>query len=520
MFLLTDISTKGGALITIRDPPTVQGPFDLGSACERSVAVSGRSQRTLWEQQRPKDKPKRYKAVMKQIIGLPFSGVLDQTLEREIVQDLAVASRRKFDDPGLQLSEQRKILNHGLEPMLSKIRALIGSRVQIYLRSIASQLLDVRTNLTWSATRNNCQSFCNSLIKSDTFGPLVNGPDKPLVANADTLYLMSFVCPQEGYVKPKVRTKFDVPSGLTEEYLLKFRYGRHDEADLIDTLQEYWYDWGAFGSNLYPYQDLFPWDCTEAYGRYPTICGECNLAKHVWAFPFDSWSIISLHLTRDRYLYAPSNPDKPTILSNEDWMRTRLTLLLAQDALTTGAAAMARNPAFCNATKWLHEQKDPSLARLKLGGIHRAQPFSHYFEQGIYHHYFIAEWAHLTRKDQVAAYELMRDGRVRQPDVIRKGERFDADGDDGGYFDGFGGCGVTVDGLGVADSDCTTQECYADAGFGDMAIDGAGDGGAANCGSGCGTTDPDGGDGGDAGDSGGDGGGDGGCGGGCGGGGD
>lgn len=59
--------------------------------------------------------------------------------------------------------------------------------------------------------------------------------------DASSLYLMSFVCPQEGYVNPRVRTKFDVPSGLTEEYLLKFRYGRY-EADIIDTLQEYWHD--------------------------------------------------------------------------------------------------------------------------------------------------------------------------------------------------------------------------------------------------------------------------------------
>jgi hypothetical protein len=29
-----------------------------------------------------------------------------------------------------------------------------------------------------------------------------------------------------------------VPNGLTEEYLLKFHYGRHDESDIIDTLAE------------------------------------------------------------------------------------------------------------------------------------------------------------------------------------------------------------------------------------------------------------------------------------------
>lgn len=120
-------------------------------------------------------------------------------------------------------------------------------------------------------------------------------------------------------------------------------------------------------------------------------------------------------------------------------MRTRLTLLLAQDALTTAAAAMARNSTFCASTRWLHEQGgDRSLSRLKLGGIHRAQPFSHYFDQGTYHHYFIAEWALLKRDNQIAGYELMRDGRVRQPDVAYRDGRFhDAEG--AGAFDGFGG---------------------------------------------------------------------------------
>jgi hypothetical protein len=91
-------------------------------------------------------------------------------------------------------------------------------------------------------------------------------------------------------VKERIKTKFDVPNGQIEEYLLKFRFGRHDDADIVDTLQEYWHDWGAFGGHIYKYQGLFPWDCTEAYSRYPVECNEYNLAKHVWSFPFDSWS--------------------------------------------------------------------------------------------------------------------------------------------------------------------------------------------------------------------------------------
>lgn len=356
---------------------------------------------------------------MKQVVGGAFSGLLDSRLEHEIISGLVSASKRRFDDPGLHTSEQRKLVDESLDWLLSKIKVLIASRVDVYLRSIASSLLDPATNLHWSATKNNCQDFCDALVSLDTFGALVSPTSISMDDGngASPLYLMSFVCRPAGSVHRPVKTKFDVPSGLTEEYLLKFRYGRHDDADIVDTLQEYWYDWGAFGGNLYQYQDLFPWDCTEAFGRYPVTCNECNLAKHVWAFPFDSWSIISLHLARDRYMYAPVNPEAPQTLSDEDWMRNRLHVLVAQDVLITAAAAMARNAAFCRGTHWLHKQDDPSLDRLKLGGIHRAQPFSHYFDQGMYHHYFIAEWALLKRADQIAAYELLRDGRVKLPDV-------------------------------------------------------------------------------------------------------
>ena len=272
---------------------------------------------------------------------------------------------------------------------------------------------------------------------------------------AAPLYLMSFVCRPGAYVKQKTKSKFDVPNGLTEEYLLKFRYGRHDESDLIDTLAEYWYDWGNFEGPIYRYQDVFPWDCTEAYCRYPVRCGDCNISKHVLAFPFDSWSIISLHLSRGRELYprdptpftneddiAPSTADalSPGHMSDTDWFRNRMTVLLAQDALMTAATAMARCGAFREATLWIHKQEDESQDRLKLGGIHRAQPFSHHFERGAYHQYFVADWSSLALSLRVGAYERLRDWRATRAEVDEVGS-----GDDGGCGGGAGcggfGCG-------------------------------------------------------------------------------
>jgi len=369
---------------------------------------------------------------MKQIVGGAFCGFVNATLEQEIISDLISESQQDFDDPGLPIDQQKSLMEGALSRLYSKVELLLSSRVERILKILVLRLLDPDTDLHWDQQTNNCQNFCDALISSDTLGPLLATSKSDM----EPLYLMSFVCRPGSYVHERVRTKYDVPNGQIEEYLLKFRFGRHDEADIVDTLQEYWHDWGAFGSHIYKYQGLFPWDCTEAYSRYPVKCNECNLAKHVWSFPFDSWSIIYLHLARDRRFYPPTD-DAPLVpLSDQDWMRNRLTVLLAQDVLLSAAVAMAQSQSFRNATAWLTDQPNPRLDRLKLGGIHRAQPFSHHFEKGNYKHYFLASWAHLHREDQIAAYELLRDGRVKKRDVARSSStRSGGRGDDDDYWD-------------------------------------------------------------------------------------
>ncbi|KAJ5326117.1 uncharacterized protein N7506_009219 [Penicillium brevicompactum] len=272
--------SKGGALITHRSLPVLQVKMADRDSQSRRLAVSGEPDRFVWQQAHLIQRPKRYKAMLKQVVGAPFSGILSQEKENEIIGLVLDASRKPFDDPGLPASDQRKILDSSIEQICGKIKLFLKTRVDVYLRSIVDHLLNADLPLTWNARTNNCQNFCNSLLDQTLFGPLVNGPSH-LHFSVMPLYTMSFVCPQEGYVRHNVKTKYDVPSGLTEEYLLRFHFGRHDDADIIDSLQEYWYDWGAFGSSLYKCQDLFPWDCTEAYGRYPTRCGDCNTAKHI-----------------------------------------------------------------------------------------------------------------------------------------------------------------------------------------------------------------------------------------------
>lgn len=358
---------------------------------------------------------------MKQVVGVPFSGVLPYDAELQIVNDVLAESKAPFDNPDLSESDQDAILDSALEPILRQLKTLIQTRVRVYLQSIAQRLLDPVNDITWSITENNCQKFCDSIIDHTLFKYLVNGPGH-LTQVDGPLYTMSFVCPNEGYTNQDVKSQFDVPKGLTEEYLLRFRFGRYDEADIIDTYQEYWHDWGAFGGSIYPYQDLFPWDCTEAYRKCRTRCGECNLAKHVWAFPFDSWSIAALHLARDSHMYAPTSVVGETGLhaSPQSWLKNRLQVLRAASILHRVAAAMAKSRSFCRATAWLAwldaeelRNQNVSLIRVKLGGIHRAQPYSHYFEAGKGVEYWIAPWALQPRSEQIRAYEKLRDERMQ-----------------------------------------------------------------------------------------------------------
>ncbi|KAL1624370.1 hypothetical protein SLS56_007839 [Neofusicoccum ribis] len=382
----------------------------------RSLAVAGQAPRNVYSSSAEETglAPKRTKAVLKQVVGTPFTGLSDQDEEREILKLLVEASTKGwFAHPAYSAMEQRSLLNEALSPLLGAVKELMESRVQSYLDFLSERLLSPDTKLRWNRRNNNCQNFCDALLSK---GPLVSLFPETDTGQPDPLYLISFVCRPEAYLSKTAKTKLDVPHGLTEEYLLKFHFGLHEESDMIDTLQEYWHDFGGFGKHLYRFQDMFPWDCTEAFSNDSVTCSDCSLSKHVWAFPFDSWSIISLHFRRDRCLY-PLDPLSNTDLSDIDWIRTRLTLLKAEEYLTAGAAAMASKHSIRQAMQGPLESREPQEDRWRLGGIHRAQPWSHCYEGGEYRIHFIAEWAHLGAEEQVARYELLRDYRREMPDM-------------------------------------------------------------------------------------------------------
>ncbi|KAK4200874.1 hypothetical protein QBC40DRAFT_199379 [Triangularia verruculosa] len=458
--------THGGVLITSRDPPNLQVIRTLPEDIQHSLLLTGKEERKLYSQQRPRA-PKRYKAMLKQVVGGSFCGFFEQEAEDRIIDALLGASLQ-IVETGISTAEKSTLIEQAVNGLMKLLKDYLGRRIEVYISSVVAKLLDQNVDLRWSFANNNCQTFVDNIIDRSLFSSLF-APQGPASSAKDLpnmeypLYLMSFVCRQGAYVPERARSKYDVPNGLTEEYLLKFRYGRHDESDMADALSEYWYDWGAFEGPIYPYQDLFPWDCTEAFNRYPVTCGSgCNISKHVWAFPFDSWSLITFHLARPRHLYPHNgfpadDTTTPSLLHNpvpicrqigsgsmpdKAWFENRLSLLLAQDTLLVAATAMARCATFRQSTLWLHKHADERVDRLKLGGIHRAQPFSHHYEKGAYHQYFVAGWSHLSRRLKIAEYERLRDWKATREDVGS------SDADDGSG--GAGGCGFLCGTGGVA----------------------------------------------------------------------
>lgn len=402
---------------------------NAASRCEdKFLCISGK--RRLFEKL---DEPlnRRFKACMKQVVGGVFTGFANETIELQIINKLVNKARRCAYDPMDSPAMDRRRLSHAAHDLTNSIQVYLGSRVQKYFEVFASKLFSIE--LTYNVITNNCQNFCANLLDFTSFGSFfATTTTCRLHVPRVPLYLLSFVCPPGCYDSPRpVRpeSKRHAPNGLTEEYLLRFRhYGHHQESDIYDTLLQYWHDWGAFGSTLYRHQNLFPWDCTEAYrlgdgeGLPHSKCNRCNIARHTWAFPFDSFSITQLHLLRPRFLYASPRRSTRRTLTDGEWMHNRLSVLSALRTLSTIAVALALTPNFRATCIWNLERrrlmtedgvnKAARAARIKLAGIHRAQPKSHNFEKHKYHDCELADWALRSRQDQQLQYEMVRDRRA------------------------------------------------------------------------------------------------------------
>ena len=416
-----------GAIVTLREPPSLH-PDTVSSTPDQALLVADDSQRTVFRQQRPPQN-RRYKGILKQVMGGAFCGFIDGKAEDELLEALIDASQRlsKADETQtLPVQVESQVRDSELDGIMAKLQDYMGSRIELYISTVAGFLRDLEVNIRWDRQSNDHQTFCHHLIDARLFGSLFGPSRIPRAVSGSASrrpYLISFFSQEREWDQVVAEQEQVAPNGHVEEYLIRLLKGRHEESDMIDSLLEYWYDFGAFQAPLYKYQDVFPWDCTQCYGLDQQNCGSCSLSKHVWAFPFDSWSLASLHLTRSRFFY-PKDPfprhesgsgdlrdgRASGLMNQREWFRNRMTVLLAQDALLTAASAMANDDTIRTAASKTLE--DPERDFTKLSGIHRAQPLSHESDKESAHRYFVADWTKLTPEGRIKEYQRLRETRM------------------------------------------------------------------------------------------------------------
>ncbi|KAK7444612.1 hypothetical protein Landi51_08424 [Colletotrichum acutatum] len=455
-----DLPSMGGVLFTVRDRLQLH-PVDIPtSSVTRCFALSEDRQLYRTERHIPRDRG--VKVLMKQIVGSPFWSLReeDRIAETEIIKDVAKASLAYIDILGEESKRHRQNKSKARKEILRKLHKLLDERVEIYLHSIVNKLFDRSLPLD----RNAFGSFM--------VYPRHCEEKKHDGQASQVLYLMSFVsrigC-HDGFTRRVIpSSRATSANSHTEEFLLRFRrFAHHNDTDIFDSLIEYWTDWGGFRAPIFRHQGLFPWDCTEARtlkeeADHPQAkCGDCSLAKHLWAFPFDAWSVAQLHLLKEHRFYAPVpaiGGDNQTVLSDKDWEDNRFGVLEALHVLGSMAVAMHRSQVFQDRCRWnfkarglpfentpadqtiFHKGRVTTLRqhikkrvgrlvvqpngpliihdRIKLAGIHRAQPMSYLYEHGMHHDCTLADWADLNHNGQVAAYTALRDFRSQHVDEI------------------------------------------------------------------------------------------------------
>lgn len=124
--------TEDGAPVTLRETPVFHQRLSISDKVTRCLRVAGSGDRKVWQCVHPARHLTNYKAVIKQVVGAPFSGLLPQDPERAIVRGVLDASQslcRKGADLGVFLDR-----------LLDSLRNMIGSRMKEYLSSISGRL--------------------------------------------------------------------------------------------------------------------------------------------------------------------------------------------------------------------------------------------------------------------------------------------------------------------------------------------------------------------------------------------
>lgn len=147
---------------------------DEMGATDPSLLLTGRVGRTVFSQNRPRA-PKRYKLMMKQVVGGTFCGFLEPAAESLIVELLVEGCMAKD-------------FSSNVHQVLNKVKALLTEPVEHMLQTISERLTDSKFNIRWSSASNNCRDFCDKLLDAPQFQCPFPTETNPAP------FLMSFAC--------------------------------------------------------------------------------------------------------------------------------------------------------------------------------------------------------------------------------------------------------------------------------------------------------------------------------------
>jgi len=158
---------------------------------------------------------------MKQVVSGAFSGFLEEPREKNIVT-LLVNEARTYGElearfPTRPRAWFERRLDQAVERLIIEVRPLLEPRICYYLDLVTTKLMDPSFRLHWDFLDNNCQRFCDGLLNYDVFGSVFDPLDTSSDGDGDKsvprpLYLISFVCRPESYIKQNARTKYMSPT--------------------------------------------------------------------------------------------------------------------------------------------------------------------------------------------------------------------------------------------------------------------------------------------------------------------
>lgn len=324
-------SSQGGALVTLRQMPDLaySDMWRFVGAEKNCPAVAVSPERKVYTCVRPVISRSIHTS-MAQVLGGLFSGHIPKWIEAEdaVIKALLTESAQYEEKRTKSRSFNESRLRSAASRVADVLKLSFATEVSAYIRYFTSRLTEPTLNLTWDRLSNNCQNFCKKIVINGGEFDTILPKAKPLDI-ADGLsprYLVSFASEKFGsqYDSPRYHT---TPSSA---YFAEFHTGE----DII----EYFDTWPSIPKEKLCAR-LLCWPCQNDT--------DCSIAQHMWQFPHETISLMQMHILRNRtsynHNYQTMDPfeNEPTLLTDEEWFRNRLSVLLGLDTCLGAAGALA-----------------------------------------------------------------------------------------------------------------------------------------------------------------------------------